>query len=342
MRLLLYTQVMDEEDLFSGFFVGWIREFSKHVDHIHVVCLKKGLYRVPENVSVHSLGKEEHVSRATYIVRFFVYLWRVRGAYDAVFVHQNQEYVLLGGLLWRALGVPVYMWRNHYAGNVFTDIAVLLSNKIFSTSRFSYTASYKKNVLMPVGVDRSIYYPGESVLRKSRSILFYARFAPSKRPHLLVEALSVLRERTVSFEADFYGTSLPKDELYKAKTVKRARECMVPARFHNGSPHTEGARIFSAHEIYVNASPSGMYDKTLFEAAACGCLVITASKDFANAAGAEFMFDENNVHDLAQKIEAFLNLSESEKESKRTLLENVAQENSLQVLAARLKEEMVL
>src|SRR3989338_2530121 len=105
MRLLICTQAVDTEDPVLGFFHQWIEEFAKHAEKITVICLGEGTHRLPEHVSIWSLGKEpvqqdfmiyhKALRRVRYVVWFWRLAWRLRNEYDAVFVHMNQEYVLL-------------------------------------------------------------------------------------------------------------------------------------------------------------------------------------------------------------------------------------------------------
>src|ERR1041385_8548279 len=120
MRLLVTTQAVDLNDPVLGFFHRWIEELAKHYEHVHVICLKEGEQRLPSNVSVHSLGKEQGRSRVKYLVLFYRYIWTLRNEYDAVFVHMNQEYVLLGWKLWFLLGKRIVLWRNHKKGSFLT------------------------------------------------------------------------------------------------------------------------------------------------------------------------------------------------------------------------------
>jgi hypothetical protein len=131
MRLLVITQKINNTDPVLGFFHQWIAEFAKRAESIIAICLEKGTCALPANVRVRSLGKEVRPSRLLYLVHFFTYLWQERKNYDAVLVHMNQEYVLLGALPWRLLGKKIYMWRNHHSGSVFTQIAGYLCNKVF-------------------------------------------------------------------------------------------------------------------------------------------------------------------------------------------------------------------
>src|SRR6185369_1642182 len=155
MKLLVFTQALDKKDPILSPYHRLMGEIARNFQSVTVVCLKKGEHDLPRNVEVLSLGKEEGggrlMSRARYVWRFYKYIFGAE--YDAVFVHMNQEYVLLGGIFWKLMLKPAYMWRNHHAGSRLTDVAAFFCKKVFCTSRFSYTAKYKKTVIMPVGVD---------------------------------------------------------------------------------------------------------------------------------------------------------------------------------------------
>jgi glycosyltransferase involved in cell wall biosynthesis len=344
MKLLITTQVVDKDDLFLGFFHGWLVEFAKHFEHITVICLKEGKHELPSNVKVFSLGKENgEVSRLRYALRFLRLVWRLRQEYEAVLVHMNQEYILIAGWLWRRLHKKIYMWRNHYAGSALTDRAARYCEKIFCTSKYSYTAKYPKTVFMPVGVDTRLYERIPEVPRDPRAILFYARLSPSKRPDMLIQALTIVQHKGVSFVANFYGTPLPKDESYleSLKDKVTALGLGDVVRFFPGAPHSEGPRIFNAHAIFADLGRSGMYNKMLFEAAACECMVVTASKDFAELVDNRFIFAEDNVDSLAEKIEALLKLSLLEEQGAGSKLHNIAKQQSLEILGSRLAQEII-
>ncbi len=292
MKLLIVTQAVDTEHPVLGFFTRWIEELAKRVESVEVICLQEGKHAFPKNVRVYSLGKERgNASRVIYALRFLSLAWRLRHDYDAVFVHMNQEYVLIAGWLWKILGKRVYLWRNHYAGSRWTDIAAAFCTRVFCTSKRSYTARFKKTKLMPVGVDTERFHPGGA--HKHHSILFLARMAPSKRPDILLDALAMLAEEKVAFTATFVGSPSKADEPYYAGLKARATTLGFAdaISFKSAVPNHETPELYRSHEIFVNTSPSGMLDKTIFEAAACGCTVFAASADFAEFAGEDRHFD---------------------------------------------------
>ena len=114
MKLLIITQAIDLDDPILGFFHRWVEEFAKRFEHIEVICLKLGRHSLPGNVSVHSLRKEKgRRSRFMYATYFGWLIWKLRPKYDAVLVHMNPEYVILGGVDWRLMGKKIYFWYNH-------------------------------------------------------------------------------------------------------------------------------------------------------------------------------------------------------------------------------------
>jgi len=342
MKLLIFTQVIDQDDLVLGFFHEWVRELAKHFEKVSVVCLKEGRHSLPANVSVYSLGKEKNSLRLTRAFRVLYYSCKLRHEYDAVFVHMNQEYVLLAGWLWKRLGKKIYLWRNHYAGNKLTDRAASVCDKIFCTSKFSYTAKFPKTVLMPVGVDTKLYCRLSDIPRDPRAILFYARMAPSKNPEVLLEALAILSQKQIDFSADFYGSPQPSDKAYADSLLVKVKDMGLEkkVRFLPGQPHREGPKIFNSYALFVNTSRSGMYDKTILEAAACESIVIAASKDFAEIAPKECIFAESDAGDLAKKLDALLHMPLLEQQGLASQMHNIAESQSLEKLGQRLFAEM--
>lgn len=341
MRLLIITQAVDMDHPVLGFFHAWIAEFAKRCEGVEVICLFEGRHELPKNVRVYSLGKEKGaVSRLRYALRFLRRIVALRKQYDVVFVHMNPEYVLLGGFLWKLTRKPVCLWRNHYQKHWAVPVAGLFCKKVFSTSRYSYAAGLPNAVLMPVGVDAARFPFASGEGRETGSILFLARMAPSKRPHLLLDALALLAERGVACRATFVGNPLPKDASYYESLRARAELLKGSARavFIPGVPNTETSALYRTHDIFVNASPSGMYDKTMFEAMASGALIVAANKDLKELIDPRFIFEEESAESLADRLAWALSLSSEEKNQFRTHNRTVAEAQSLSTLVPKILE----
>ncbi len=337
MKLLFITQKVNRDDPGLGFFHRWIEEFAKHFEFITVICLEQGEFDLPANVKVLSLGKEKGRSRLKYLFNFYKYIWQERKNYDAVFVHMNQEYVLLAGWLWRLWRKRVTMWRNHHSGNWLTDLAAFWCDKVFCTSRYSYTAKYKKTVLMPVGIDTALFKPDPSVQKIPNSILFLARMSPVKKPHVLIEALKILQEQKINFTASFYGDAPAQDQNYY-QTLKT--NSIPQISFHPGIPNRNTVKIYNVHAICVNLSSSGMYDKTIFEAMACGCLILASNDNLKGQIDDRLIIINREAVEVAEKLKIILFLPEPEKA--KLVAQNIefAKAHSLAALGIKLAHEL--
>lgn len=340
MRLLIIAQKIDRKDPVLGFFHRWVEELSKKFSRVTVVCLQKGEYDLPGNVAVLSLGKEKWQSRAKYIFLLFYFSLRYFNRYDAVFVHMNQEYVLSAGWLWKLLGKRVYMWRNHYAGSVLTDIAAMVCTRIFCTSHYSYTAKFKKTRFMPVGVDTEFFKPIPGIAREPRSILSLGRIARSKNIHTLIAALEILKKEGAEFTADIYGNVL--DQGYAEDLQKQAADAGIASRltFPGGIANHDTPKVYSAHQVFVNLSPNGMYDKTIFEAMACGCFVFVSNDDIKDKIDPLFAFPYADAEGLARRMKEFLALSPSEQNRKAASIAGLVRDHSLTRLCDELAKEI--
>jgi len=72
-------------------------------------------------------------------------------------------------------------------------------------------------------------------------------------------------------------------------------------------------RAYNSHEIFVNLSSSGMYDKTIFEAMACETLILATNKNLEGLVPESFIAKEDDVENIAFKLEKLLVLSLDEK-----------------------------
>ncbi len=289
MKLLIITQKVDRNDPILGFFHRWIEEFSKHCEQIIVICLQKGEFNLPKNIKVLSLGKEEGQSKLKYLWRFYKYIWQERKNYDKVFVHMNQEYVLLAGGFWGLIGKKIYLWRNHAKGSFLTNLAVLVSHKVFCTSPHSYTAKFKKTKLMPIGIDTNLFKPDQNIIREKNSALFLGRISPVKKVLDFVDWV-----KNNDYKATIAGPILPGDKKYGELVLKS----LTPKIKYVGPVTQEEAKkLYQTHEIFANFTPAGSMDKTILEAAACGAKLEIRNPDLKN-----FRVEDHSLQFLIKNI----------------------------------------
>lgn len=340
MRLLVITQAVDSDDLALGFFVRWLQELAEHTEQVEVICLKKGEYELPPNVRVYSLGKERGVSRIAYILNFYRYISSL--SYDTVFVHMNEEYVLMGGLFWWLGWTKVVLWRNHKTGSWLTRLAAALSTTVCYTSPEAFIAQYKNAVRMPIGIDTDFFAPLSPAATPAPkdSVLFLGRLDPVKKAERFIEALAGV---STPLHADMYGSSTEADSAYVRQITDLAQPLIQKGvlTMRGGIPYKQTRDLYRRHAIYVNLTPSGSFDKTIGEAAAAGCVVVCANRAMGQAVSPALMVQGDDTKDIARGISAALGLSPDERVAEtRRLRAYIEEHHSLRALIEKLEREL--
>jgi len=341
MKLLIFTQSVDTEDPVLGFFHEWIKRLSQKYSSIIVVGLRVGKYDLPENVKVLSLGKETGRSKLKYIFRFYKYIWNERKNYDKVFVHMNAEYVVLGGLLWKILGKKISLWYNHTYGSIYARVGKVLTDTIFFTSPYAYMAKNggKKAKQMPVGINTNLFKPVDGVNKKENSLLFISRISPVKKLKELVEALVILDKENIDFTFTIAGEESEGSEEYfkEIKNISKDLESKGKISYLGSVPNYKTPSLYQNHEVFLNLTQSGSFDKTIVEAMATGSLVLVLNESLKDFLSTEFIFQNSKPEVVAERIKKTLLISGEEKtKQSQKNIEYVTQMHSLDSLVEKL------
>lgn len=290
MKLLIVTQSVDLDDPVLGFFHRWIQEFATSCERIEIICLKEGRYSLPENVLVHSLGKEKRQqSSFVYVWRFLCLAWRLRSKYDAVFVHMNQEYVLVAGWLWKLLRKPVGLWYTHGTVSWRLRLAIPFVARVFTASADSMRVVTNKKRVLGHGIDLALFQILPPPLGAPRFITI-GRISRTKQLSLLIDAVSRMNRQETHLT--IVGAPVDKDgeeylielQAQIAKSGMEKRVEFVGATAKEGVPeHLKRAHVF------IHASATGSLDKAPIEALASGIPVATTNPEIAAISSAVFL-----------------------------------------------------
>ncbi len=272
-----------------------------------------------------------------YISRFFSYIWKLRTEYDAVFVHMNQEYVLLAGLFWKLSGKKVVLWRNHKKGSLGTSIACALADTVCYTSPAAYVARAKNGVSMPIGIDTDQFVPRDTP--KSRSVLFLGRLDPVKNVHVFISALTQMYEAGTAFTAAIYGSPTEPGSKYAHDVRNQAAVLALEGAVtvQEGVTNEVAAGLFASHAVYVNLTPSGSFDKTIGEAMAAGSIVVVMNDAVRSVLPEALYVLDETPGATARAITAALDMDEATRERVITVSRRyIHEQHSLAKLVTKL------
>jgi glycosyltransferase involved in cell wall biosynthesis len=333
MKLLILTQKVDVTDSNLGFFHQWIEEFAKKCEQVIVVCLFEGKHDLAGNVRVLSLGKESGTSRMRYLRRFYSYIWKERGNYDAVFVHMNQIYVILGGLIWRALGKRIGLWYAHGSTPFSLRFAALLAHDIFTSTIQSFRIRSPKVRVIGHGIDTESFSYIARERKPAPILVSWGRISPVKDYETLIEAVALLRAQGILARARLIGSpGTPEQEKYlqnlkKYAAMKGLEEAVV---FPGPVSHQKLPGVLADVDMFVHTSQTGSLDKAPLEAMATGLPVFTCNESVRSvlppAARDMFSFASHDASMLAEEIRSFALCAEEERIALSKLFREVVRE----------------
>src|SRR3989344_506096 len=344
MRLLFITQKVDKDDDVLGIYHQWIEELAVKIEKLIVVCLYRGRVELPSNVRVDSLGKEKSANRFLYLIKFYFYIWKLRREYDAVFVHMNSEYILLGGCFWKLFRKKIFLWYNHPLGSWRVRLAAKFCQKIFHTSPFAFAARFKNSKIMPVGIDTKLFKKDLAGKKRNNSLLYLGRISPIKNLDCLIEAVKILDEQGIDFRLSIIGSPARLgDQGYEMKIKQMAESLSRKGKiiFAPSIANRVTPDIYNAHAMAINLTDTGSFDKAILEAMACEALVVVSNKALQGVLPPELIFQEKNSCDLASKLLVILKMSQDKKEKYGRQFRNyVVKNHELKVLMDKLLPEI--
>ncbi|MBP9717380.1 MAG: glycosyltransferase family 4 protein [Candidatus Pacebacteria bacterium] len=274
-KLLIITQVVDTNHPILGFFHGWLAEFAAQCETVHVIALEVGAHTLPSNVTVHSLGKEAGESRLKYLRRFYLTIFVLRHEYDAVFVHMNQVYVILGGLLWRLWGKRIGLWYVHGTVSASLRLALLLTHKVFSVTQESFPLLTHKLVATGHGIDTDLLKPATS--EKQFDFITVGRVTPSKNLETLIELFAEIAS-PAPYSLIIVGPfSSSTDAQYQRQLVTLVEQKGLTSHitFYGGMAHDELVPLLQRSRVFLHTARNGGLDKAVLEAMSVGLPVVT-------------------------------------------------------------------
>lgn len=332
MKVLMTTEKLDTNDSIFAFSHDWVKELALQVDQLTVIALSVGKYDVPSNVKVLSLGKEKNSSTIERIICFYKYIWQERKNYDAVFVHMNQIYVLLGGIFWRLWGKKIGLWYTHKKISMSLHVAVFLCHYVFTAAQESFNIHTSKKHVLGHGIEtRTFLNTGRKKVFSSNTftIVSVGRITQIKDLATLIFASKILLDAGYLCRVRLIGPQVTKeDDLYR-KVLDQLMEKLVVEKdivFVGGLSADEIKKELWQADVSVNLCPTGGLDKAVIESVCAGLHTFVANKAFRESFKEDsesYIFDYKSPQSLAQKIEKIIQKDRKDSQEQISNLQNI-------------------
>lgn len=337
-NLLVITQKVDEDDDLLGFFVAWLKEFSKKFNKVFVITLAKGKYELPPNVFIHSLGKEKGEGKILKIIKFYWHLIKLVPRSSGVFVHMSPIFAIASWPITFLFRKKIILWYLHRSVTFRLKLAEKLCYKIVTSTKESLNIKSKKIVEAGHGIKIERFKVKRSWQNESGfiKILSVGRISKIKDYETLIRVAGILKESGLRFNIKIVGRPvMPYDFEYFERLKKMVGNLGLKdfVEFIGFIPYSQIADYYKDSDIFINLAPRGGIDKAVLEAMASGSLVLVSNEAFKKYFG-DFdrflIFRYANPDDLSEKIKSLLKLPREKLRSVSTFLqESVGRDHNL-------------
>lgn len=340
MKLLITTQVIDINDPILGFFHGWVLEFAKHFDELHIICLRKGVYDFPSHVTVYSLGKEEGENRLKYTFRFYRFFAHifltVRVQY--VFFHMGALYNILAApffLVRNFFGTKFYWWKAHGYINYVGKIALYFVDRVYTSTESGFPIQSRKRHIVGQAINVSKFVQAPSIKRYNE-IIFIGRIVPIKKLEDFIDTAKILYDAGYTGVCSIIG---PVDDIRYTDTLKeRIKKYNLLGKVQIIPPKTGQELVdwYSHASVFLNTSRTESMDKTVLEAMLCGCIPVTANRAFIDLLSHDRLYLKDATASMyAARIQELL-AHEDHESLRRRLRDDVVCKHSLHTFSQRI------
>jgi len=191
---------------------------------------------------------------------------------------------------------------------------------------------------MPVGVNLSRFSVDSTIVRTPKKVLFLARLDRSKGVEVVLRAFARVIQNVPDATLEIVGAPTEPQSEYPAELTALTQELKLSTQvaFVGSVANAQTPDVYRSAAVFVNASSSGMYDKTIFEAMACGCVVVASNDNLREIYDERFIPEGGNVEQFATAIAAALLLDEDARSAVVERGITIAQNNSLEHLGESL------
>jgi len=313
----MITQRVNPDDPVLGFAHEWVRELSKHLEELYVICYSaEHSVEIPQTV-LYQIAPRDGMMRITKALNFYKSALSIlrHDKIDGIFVHQIPLFAVLIYPIAKIKSLPVILWYTHGHISLTLRIAGKLVNKILTATKESCRLESSKIKVIGHGItikkfssiedkDRAAKAP-----RKTKKVLAVGRFSPSKDYETLINAVRylVIESGMHDMHLILIGNMLDdKDRAYYSMIRSKITEYQLNEwiTVQGAVSYQDIQHYYHEADIVISTSRTGSLDKVIVEAMASRKPVITCLplSELFGPYGKDLMFTSGDDRELSKKI----------------------------------------
>lgn len=291
--VVIYNLITDENDPVTAFAVDWIRAFAEISDEVVVFSTHVGKYNAPSNATVIELGGGTAKKRLFGLLKLYrsaIFVSNIQGR-KIVFHHMSEKTAFLVGPILRILGIKQGLWYSHNRKSNVLISASKFVNYIFSPTTNSFPIESSKIRPVGHGINMSRFQKiGNSTVNR-KGIVSLGRISKVKNLEVIIDALSQVSAPRPSLT--LIGPIM-EEHKYVEALIKRAEDSGVELILEDSIAYSQVPKIISQYSMAFSGSPNTV-DKSVLEAAAVGCFVLSENEFVLELSGMESVWSSIGV-----------------------------------------------
>jgi glycosyltransferase involved in cell wall biosynthesis len=314
MNLLMFNLAVDNEHVTLAFGIKWIENLASRFDHVDVVTMRKGNYKLPSNVRVWSVGTENGYSKLFRFINFYLIVFRIIKIrkIDRVFTHMIPIFAVMFWPIAKLNRLKNVMWYAHGTAGKTLKLAHLLVDKIVTSTPEGCRINSNKIVVIGQGVDDSVFNFSSREPNKEFRLITVGRVSKSKNIELLINAFLTWKcDKDPRYTLTIVGAATSPEEakyeiLIKNKYLNNANANRI--KFLGRMDSADIYALLKESDLFINLSETGSLDKAIIESMFSGCPVVSSNEAFKSIAidnGFEECITELTVRSIQNTLNLF-------------------------------------
>lgn len=312
MRVLLINFEMDVHSPVLPWQARVATALADRCEAVHVLTEKAGSYDARPNMTVDVVprwpcGMPKRLG-GRWLSTLQLYRLLRQHPCDVCFIHMAHQWSYRFWPLLRWFRIPVLLWYAHGAAPWHLHLALACADRAITSTPEGLRIASPKVQVIGQAIDTAIFTPpAQPDIRPE--ILYVGRISPRKRILEMLDVFAALRQLAPAapWRLTLVGPTLTgADSAYIEAVRQRIATLGLTGNVSLPGAKTqeEIAAYYKHVALHLNLSETGSMDKTVMEALACGCPVLTTNIAFKEALAAEprMLADSAAPAALAERI----------------------------------------
>lgn len=310
-RLIMLVQAVDVADDHRGSMLDWISAFAKHYTRVDVIAVTVGRFHLPANVFVHSLGKERGYPKIIQAMRFYWYLVQSAPRARGIFAYASPIFIIAAWPMALVCQCRMVLWYLHRANPLKLRVALRLVTHLVTADVASLTIQSQKIAAVGHGIaiERfTMHRDWSDITSRSLRLVSVGRIAPIKDYETIIHAVALLKERGRGVMLRLVGAATTDQHRHYEQQLRALVQRLGLGDvtvFVGPVQYPDMPGQYHWADMVIGATPHGGIDKTLLEAMAAGCIVLTSNdvmRRYLEPYADRLLFPHGDSQALADKV----------------------------------------